>query len=50
VVVGCGMIGMGAVAGAAARGAEIIAVDLGEKSAADGRKLLGDEVEHQYDD
>lgn len=34
VVVGCGMIGMGAVAGAAARGAEIIAVDLGEKSAA----------------
>jgi threonine dehydrogenase-like Zn-dependent dehydrogenase len=28
-VLGCGMIGMGAVAGAAARGAEVIAVDLG---------------------
>lgn len=34
VVLGCGMIGMGAVAGAAARGAEVIAVDLGEKAAA----------------
>lgn len=34
VVVGCGMIGMGAVAGAAARDAEVIAVDLGEKGAA----------------
>lgn len=29
VVLGCGMIGMGAVAGAAARGAEVIAVDVG---------------------
>jgi 2-desacetyl-2-hydroxyethyl bacteriochlorophyllide A dehydrogenase len=28
-VLGCGMIGMGAVAGAAARGAEVIAVDIG---------------------
>lgn len=29
VVIGCGMIGMGAVAGAAARGARVIAVDVG---------------------
>ena len=29
VVIGCGMIGMGAVAGAVARGAEVIAVDVG---------------------
>lgn len=33
VVIGCGMIGTGAVAGAVARGAEVIAVDLGEKTA-----------------
>lgn len=33
VVLGCGMIGVGAVAGAAARGAEVIAVDLGDKTA-----------------
>ncbi len=33
VVIGCGMIGMGAVAGAVARGAEVIAVDLGDKTA-----------------
>jgi len=32
VVIGCGMIGMGAVAGAVARGAEVIAVDLGAKT------------------
>lgn len=32
VVIGCGMIGMGAVAGAVARGAEVIAVDLGDKT------------------
>jgi len=32
VVIGCGMIGMGAVAGAVARGAEVIAVDLGTKT------------------
>jgi 2-desacetyl-2-hydroxyethyl bacteriochlorophyllide A dehydrogenase len=32
VVLGCGMIGMGAIAGAAARGAEVIAVDLGAKA------------------
>jgi threonine dehydrogenase-like Zn-dependent dehydrogenase len=31
-VIGCGMIGMGAVAGAAARGAEVIAIDLGAKT------------------
>lgn len=34
VVLGCGMIGMGAIAGAAARGAEVIAVDFGPKAAA----------------
>jgi threonine dehydrogenase-like Zn-dependent dehydrogenase len=33
VVIGCGMIGMGAVAGAVARGAEVIAVDIGDKTA-----------------
>ena len=33
VVLGCGMIGMGAIAGAAARGAEVIAVDFGPKAA-----------------
>ncbi len=33
VVLGCGMIGMGAVAGAVARGAEVIAVDIGAKTA-----------------
>lgn len=33
VVLGCGMIGMGAIAGAVARGAEVIAVDFGEKAA-----------------
>ncbi len=32
VVLGCGMIGLGAVAGAAARGAEVIAVDFGAKA------------------
>jgi 2-desacetyl-2-hydroxyethyl bacteriochlorophyllide A dehydrogenase len=32
VVLGCGMIGMGAIAGASARGAEVIAVDLGAKA------------------
>ena len=32
VVLGCGMIGMGAVAGAVARGAEVIAVDMGAKT------------------
>lgn len=32
VVIGCGMIGMGAVAGAVARGADVIAVDLGAKT------------------
>ena len=31
-VLGCGMIGMGAIAGAAARGAEVIAVDYGAKA------------------
>lgn len=34
VVLGCGMIGMGAIAGAAARGAEVIAVDFGAKAQA----------------
>lgn len=33
VVLGCGMIGMGAVAGAVAAGAEVIAVDIGDKTA-----------------
>ena len=33
VVLGCGMIGMGAVAGAVACGAEVIAVDIGDKTA-----------------
>ena len=33
VVIGCGMIGAGAVAGAVARGAEVIAVDFGNKTA-----------------
>ncbi len=32
VVLGCGMIGMGAVAGAVARGARVIAVDIGAKT------------------
>jgi threonine dehydrogenase-like Zn-dependent dehydrogenase len=32
VVLGCGMIGMGAIAGAVARGAEVIAVDIGAKT------------------
>ncbi len=32
VVLGCGMIGMGAVAGAVARGAEVIAIDMGAKT------------------
>jgi 2-desacetyl-2-hydroxyethyl bacteriochlorophyllide A dehydrogenase len=32
VVLGCGMIGIGAIAGAAARGAEVIAVDFGAKA------------------
>ena len=32
VVLGCGMIGMGAIAGAAARGATVIAVDFGPKA------------------
>lgn len=32
-VIGCGMIGMGAVAGAVARGAEVIAIDIGGKTA-----------------
>nr|WP_321980875.1 zinc-binding alcohol dehydrogenase family protein [uncultured Cohaesibacter sp.] len=32
VVLGCGMIGLGVVAGAVARGAEVIAVDLGKKA------------------
>jgi threonine dehydrogenase-like Zn-dependent dehydrogenase len=32
VVIGCGMVGTGAVAGAAARGAEVIAVDVGRKA------------------
>ncbi|MDR3373513.1 MAG: zinc-binding alcohol dehydrogenase family protein [Ancalomicrobiaceae bacterium] len=31
-IIGCGMIGMGAVAGAVARGAEVIAIDLGSKT------------------
>lgn len=31
-VIGCGMIGMGAVAGAVAAGAEVIAIDLGSKT------------------
>lgn len=34
VVLGCGMIGMGAIAGAAARGATVIAVDFGPKAQA----------------
>lgn len=34
VVLGCGMIGLGAVAGAAARGAEVIAVDIGAQKIA----------------
>ena len=33
VVLGCGMIGMGAIAGAVARGAAVIAVDIGAKTA-----------------
>lgn len=33
VVIGCGMIGAGAVVGAVARGAEVVAVDLGDKTA-----------------
>ncbi|WP_237154726.1 zinc-binding alcohol dehydrogenase family protein [Oryzibacter oryziterrae] len=31
-VIGCGMIGMGAVAGAVTRGAEVIAIDIGDKT------------------
>ncbi len=31
-VIGCGMIGMGAIAGAVARGAEVIAIDVGKKT------------------
>ncbi len=43
-VLGCGMIGAGAVAGAAARGAKVIAVDVDDKKLSTAKKLGADIV------